>query len=759
MSAVARNASVVSALSARVSRRGFLAASGALVVYFSLQPAARLRAQQPPAAAKLPGSLDKAPNLDAWIRIDADGSVSVFTGKAELGQGIKTALIQIAAEQLGIDPARIHLITADTSVTADEGFTAGSRSLTDSGTAVMHASAQMRELLIARAAERLGVTAEKLQARAGAVVADDGRRAGFGELASGSEQSAGQATGTRASAESKLKDPKTYAVMGKPMPRVDIPAKVTGGVAYVQDLRLPGMLHARVIRPPSYGARLAQVTTDAVEKLPGVVKIVREGSFLAVAAEREYQAIVAMRALAGSATWEERSTLPDPAKLYDSLREMPSNAMVDLERQPSTAPSVARTVEASYRRPYQMHASIGPSCAVGWLKGGALTLWTHSQGVYPLRKALAEMLRMPEERVRCVHVEGSGCYGHNGADDVAADAALLARAMPDRPVRVQWMREQEHAWEPYGPAMFTQARAGLDASGSIVDWQYEVWSNTHSTRPPRAGNLLPAQYLAEPFSPPPPQPLPLPEGGGDRNAIPLYNFARAKVIHHFIPAMPVRVSALRGLGAYMNVFSIESFMDEVAAVAKIDPVELRLRYLDDPRARDVVNAAATRFGWSAYTRTRGKGRGFAFARYKNLAAYFALAVEVEVERDTGRARVTRAVSAVDSGQAVNPDGIRNQIEGGIVQSMSWTLYEAVGFDAKRITSSDWGSYPIARFTEMPDTVEVQVIDRAGAPFLGTGEAAQGPTAAAIANALFDATGVRLRELPFTRDRIRAAAGA
>jgi nicotinate dehydrogenase subunit B len=759
MNAADGNASVERALSTRMSRRGFLAGSGALIVYFSLQPTGPLHAQQAPAAPKLPGSLDKAPNLDAWIRVDADGSVMVFTGKAELGQGIKTALMQIAAEQLGIDPARIDLVTADTSRTADEGFTAGSRSLTDSGTAIMHASAQMRELLIARAAARLGVPSEKLQARDGAVVADDGRRVGFGELASSKEPSAGQATGTRASAESKLKDPKGYAVMGKPVPRVDIPAKVTGGAAYVQDLRFAGMVHARVIRPPGYGARLTQVKTDAVEKLPGVIKIVRDGSFLAVIAEREYQAIVAMRALAGSAAWEERSTLPEPSKVYDFLRETPSNAMADLERKPTAVPMVARTVEASYKRPYQMHGSIGPSCAMGLFKDGTLTLWTHSQGVFPLRKAVAEMLRMPEDRIRCVHVEGAGCYGHNGADDVAADAALLARAMPDRPVRVQWMREQEHAWEPYGPAMFTQAKAGLDASGAIVDWQYEVWSNTHSTRPPRAGNLLPAQYLAEAFSPPPPQPLPLPEGGGDRNAIPLYNFAGAKVVHHFVPEMPVRVSALRGLGAYVNVFSIESFMDEVAAAAKIDPVELRLRYLDDPRARDVINAAATRFGWAAYAKSRGKGRGFAFARYKNLAAYFALAVEVSVERDTGRARVTRAIAAVDSGQAVNPDGIRNQIEGGIVQSMSWTLYEAVAFDARRITSSDWSSYPIARFTEMPDTVEVHVIDRPGAPFLGTGEAAQGPTAAAIANALFDATGVRLRELPFTRERIKVAVGA
>jgi len=747
----------VSALELRPSspaRRTFLAASGSLVVWFSLAPAMRADAQQP-GGAKLPGSLEKTPTLDAWIRVDVDGSVTVLTGKAELGQGIKTALVQIAAEQLGVEPTRVHLVTADTSRTPDEAFTAGSRSLTDSGTAIMHASAQVREILIARAADRLSLPAEKLQARDGAIVAEDGRTLGFGELATG----ATTAIATRANAESKLKDPRSYAVMGKPVPRVDIPAKVTGGIAYVQDLRLPGMVHGRVVRPSTYGARLADVKSDAVEKMPGVLKVVRDGSFLGVIAEREYQAIVAMRALAEAAKWDAGAALTEPSSLYDFLEKTPSNAMVDLDRRsPGSMPAVAKTVEATYRRPYQMHGSIGPSCAVAWLKDGSLTVWTHSQGVFPLRRALAEMLRLPEDRLRCVHGEGSGCYGHNAADDVAADAALLARALPDRPVRVQWMREQEHAWEPYGPAMLTRARAGLDATGAIVDWQYDVWSNTHSTRPGKAGSLLAAQYLATPFVPSPPQTIPLPEGGGDRNAIPLYSFANARVVHHFIPAMPLRVSALRGLGAYMNVFSIESFVDELAASAGVDPVQIRLRYLEDPRARDVINAAAARFGWADYRKPRSHGRGFAFARYKNLAAYFAIAAEVEVERETGRARVIRVASAVDSGQVVNPDGIRNQIEGGIVQSMSWTLYEAVAFDAQRILSKDWSSYPIARFPEMPDSVDVEVIDRPGAPFLGTGEAAQGPTAAAIANAIADATGVRLRELPLTRQRIKAAIG-
>jgi CO/xanthine dehydrogenase Mo-binding subunit len=318
------------------------------------------------------------------------------------------------------------------------------------------------------------------------------------------------------------------------------------------------------------------------------------------------------------------------------------------------------------------------------------------------------------------------------------------------------MREDEHAWEPFGPAMLTKARAALDAAGKIAAWQYEVWSNTHSTRPGAAGNLAPAWHLQEPFSPPPPQPIPLPEGGGDRNAIPLYRFPNARILHHFLPGMPLRVSALRSLGAYMNVFSIESFVDELARAARSDPVEFRLRHLEDPRARDVVQLAAERFGWAGYGRQAGRGRGFAFARYKNLAGYVAIAMEAEVERETGELRVRRAVAAVDSGEAVNPDGIRNQIEGAIVQSISWTTLEAVTFGDTRITSRDWGGYPILRFSHLPQSVEVHIIDRPGQPFLGTGEAAQGPTAAAVANALADASGVRVRELPLNAARLRSA---
>jgi CO/xanthine dehydrogenase Mo-binding subunit len=369
------------------------------------------------------------------------------------------------------------------------------------------------------------------------------------------------------------------------------------------------------------------------------------------------------------------------------------------------------------------------------------------------------MLRLSPDKVRLIHIEGSGCYGHNGADDAAADAALVAAAMPGVPIRLQWMREQEHAWEPYGPAMVTQARAALDAQGRVVSWRYALWSNTHSMRPGTAGALLAAQHMANPFTVPDPKPLPLPEGGGDRNAIPLYSFPNAEVMHHFLPDMPLRISALRSLGAYMNVFSIESFMDELALAAKADPVAFRLRHLEDPRAKAVIGLAAERFGWDRRGEPQnGRGSGFAFARYKNLAAYCAVALEVETEHETGRIRVRRAVAAVDAGQVVNPDGIRNQIEGAILQSSSWTLYEAVTFDETRITSVDWATYPILRFASVPDRVEVHIIDRPGLPFLGAGEAGQGPAAAAIANAIADATGQRLRDLPLTAAKLKTAIG-
>jgi nicotinate dehydrogenase subunit B len=738
-----------------LDRRRVLAGGGALIVSFSLT-GAFAEEQNPPAAAPAPsppGSLKTSPLLDSWIRIDADGGITAFTGKAELGQGFKTAFQQVAAEELDVPFASLTVITADTGRTANEGYTAGSHSMQDSGTAIQNAAAQVRELLVAEAARRLDLPAENLRTENGAVIAPDGRRLGYGELV------AGDMLHVKAQAISKLKDPATFKVMGQPVPRVDIPAKVTGGAAYVHDMRLPGTVHARIVRPPSYGAELTACDTSAIEKMPGVIKVVRDGNFLAVAAKKEFSAVKAMDALSAAAKWKETAHLPNQDDLLSVLTSLPSQDSTIFQHSNPAAVG-QKTVEATYTRPYQSHGSIGPSCAVAQWVDGAITVWTHTQGVYPDRQAIAEMLRVPPASVRLIHVEGSGCYGHNGADDAAADAALIARAMPGVPVRVQWMREQEHSWEPFGPAMVTKLKASLDGNGAIADWNFEVWSNTHSMRPGGAGSLLAAQHMAQPFAVPAPKPLPLPEGGGDRNAIPIYSFPNAHVVHHFIPDMPLRISAMRALGAYHNVFSIESFMDELATSAGADPVEFRLKHLEDARGREVIARAAEGFGWrKGQQAPQGRGYGFAFARYKNLAAYCAIATEIEVNNETGRPRLVRAVAAVDSGQVVNPDGLTNQIEGAIVQSMSWTLYESVTFDDTRITSIDWQTYPILRFNSVPDSIEVHIVNRPGLPFLGSGETGQGPAAASIANAIANATGKRLRNLPLTRKRIKDAIDA
>ena len=740
------------------TRRGVLAGGGSLVVSFALLSHAlgqegEVQGAAPPAQPKpkLPGSLSGDPFLDAWIRIDANGEVSVFTGKAELGQGIKTAILQIAAEELEVDPAAIRLITADTSQTPDEGYTAGSQSMQNSGTAIRHAAAQVREILIAQAAARWQVPADQLRAENGRVIRADGQALDYGSLVSA------EILHVEATPQSRLKPANSFRIMGKPMPRVDIPAKVTGSPIYVQDMRLPGMVHARVVRPPRPGATLTALDTSMVERMPGVVAVVRNGSFLAVVAEREFQAIQASRVLEAVARWSEGTRFPNPANFIQSLKSLPSQQGIVAERG-QVGGQAAQTFQATFTRPYQIHGSIGPSCAVALLENGTTTVWSHTQGVYPDRAAISEMLGVPPEQVRVVHVEGSGCYGHNGADDAAADAALIAQAVPGRPVRLQWTREQEHAWEPYGPAMLTEVRASLDQAGKIVEWNYDLWSNTHTTRPGPAGSLIAAHSLPTPFSPPPAKLNITPSGNGDRNAVPLYAIPNMRVIWHFLPDMPLRVSALRALGAYANVFAVESTMDELAVMANADPVEFRLRHMDDPRGRAVIEAAADGFGWSKDPLPEGRGRGFAFARYKNLAAYLAMALELEVEKETGRSRIIRVTAAIDSGEVVNPDGIRNQTEGGIIQAASWTLFEAVTFEETGITSIDWSSYPIMRFGSVPETIDVRIMERPGEAFLGTGEAAQGPTPAAIANAIRHATGKRLYDIPFRAEKVKAAIG-
>jgi CO/xanthine dehydrogenase Mo-binding subunit len=725
-----------------LARRAFLA--NALVVTFALSRGALAQDQ----GKKLPQSLAKTPELDAWIRVGADGTITVFTGKAELGQGIRTALTQVAAHELAVLPEQIDLVTADTARTPDEGVTAGSHSMQDSGTAILNAAANVRALLAEAASWQFAIAPGQVEMRDGAAHAPDGRQIGYGELAASLSLEVAV----------RLDMPRRQGgkpVIGQSLPRLDIPAKVSGGEAYVQDMRLPGMLHARVVRGPSDGTKVKTVDSAAVEKMPGVVKVVRDGGFMAVIADHEWRAVKALHRLQASG-WE-RTEPPIPASdLRDTIHRLPAQDMPIFDYPGPASPADARSIRVRYSRPHLMHGSIGPSCAMALWENDGMTVWTHSQGVYPLRKALAELLKLDLEKVRCIHVEGSGCYGHNGADDVAADAALAARAVPGKPVRLQWMREQEHGWEPLGSAMMVEMAAELDGN-KVASWRHDVWSNTHSTRPTTAGGLLAGREVDPPFAAPTPKPIPMPEGGGARNGNPIYALPNAHGVFHFVEQMPVRVSALRGLGAQMNVFAIESFMDELALATDTDPVAFRLAWLKDERAREAVQRAADRFDW----RRRGdggdgSGTGFAFARYKNLASYCAVAMEVRVDRDSGEIHVPRMVAAVDSGEAVNPDGIRNQIEGGIVQSLSWTTREAVGFDKTHRTSFDWSGYPILRFPSVPGRIDVEVIDRPNQPFLGAGEAAQGPASAALANAVAHALGRRLRDMPLSPERVKAA---
>ena len=738
------------------SRRGFLKAGAALVVGIALAPSA-VGAEAAGEPVRLPGSLNTNRMLDAWLRVNANGTVTVFTGKIELGQGIATAIAQIAADELDVDYRRIEVITGDTSRTPDEGMTAGSLSIEQSGTAVRFACAEARALLLAAASARLGVPAAELRIVDGTVTGPGSRTATYWELTSDSMLH------RDATAAVEPKSPAEYRYVGDSLRRRDIPPKFAGGAAYVQDLRLPGMLHARVVRPPSPKSELVGADLERAKTLPGVVAVVRDGSFLAVVCEREEQAIRAREVLRESAVWNSPEL---PLTLADTFHRanpgLPAQVQVVSEKQSQAVAPAVRRIEARYTRPYQLHASMGPSCAVVQVADGKLTVWTHSQGVFPLRSDIARALGASPQTIACVHMQGAGCYGHNGADDVAFDAALVARALPGKPIKLQWMRDDEFMWEPLGSAMIVKLTAGLDARGRIVDWQHELWSYPHTTRPggKEGVNLLAAWHIAHPSKPPFPADVPLPAGGSDRNAIPLYDFPNQRVVKHYLPEMPLRTSALRTLGAYANVFALESFMDEAAALAGVDPVEFRLRHLSDPRARAVIEAAASKAHWTpgalgdAGTGTLLRGRGIGFAKYKNLMSYCAVVAEVHVDSGSGIVQVTRVWSAVDAGLSVNPDGVANQIEGGIVQSTSWTLKEAARFDRSGITMRSWADYPILRFTEVP-AVEVEVIQRPAERSLGVGEAAQGPAAAAIANAFAAATGRRLRDIPFTTERVRS----
>ncbi|MEZ4706596.1 MAG: molybdopterin cofactor-binding domain-containing protein [Caldilineaceae bacterium] len=720
----------------------------------------------PPAPRQgLPGPLQQTPDLDAWIRINADGTVTVFTGKVEIGQGILTAVAQLAAEELDVELARIRVLAVDTELSPDEGTTAGSMSVENSGSSVRQAAAEARHHLLNLAHEELEAECApaELTVQDGLITDPvSGRQTNYWQLFGG------QRFGRPVTGAVAPKAADAHQLVGQAAKRLDLPAKVTGQPSFVHDLTLPNMAHGRIVRPPTYSARLLSFDEERVAAMPGVLRIVRDGSFLGVIAEREEQAIAARTALHECAVWESAAELPAQETLYDLLLSQPTQDHLIVDGSLSDEPipplhqtAGAQTHSATYYRPYHMHGSMGPSAAVAQWDGEKMTVWSHTQGPYPLRAALAPVLGLPPENIHVIHREGAGCYGHNGADDVALDAALLARALPGRPVSLKWMRADEHTWEPYGPAMILKMQADLDANGAIAAWNQDTWSYPHSGRPRAASaessGLLAAWHLETPIAPPPRRIMQGRHSGSYRNADPLYVYPQRRVVVHEAPDSPLRTSSMRSLGAYANVFGIESFMDELALAAGVDPVEFRLRHLADERAKAVIEAAAAKVGWRTRTgpSNEGLGQGIAFAQYKNIQCYAAIAVEASVDRASGQIKLTRVVIAADAGQVVNPDGLSNQLEGGFVQAASWTLLEEVQFDRHGITSRDWDSYPILRFTQMP-TIETVILNRPTLPFLGSGEATQNPAPAAIANAVFDAVGIRLRQIPFTPARVLAA---
>jgi nicotinate dehydrogenase subunit B len=651
--------------------------------------------------------LADARRLTQRVHFERDGTVTIASGKVDFGQGIGTALAQIAAEELGVPLEKVRILPASTAYSPDEGVTSGSLSVQDGGKGLRKACAELRELL-----KRSG-------------------RRSYWEL-----EVAGDIP-----AEAPEKPPAEYRIVGKSVPRLELPAKIAGKPSYVHDIVLPGMLHARVLRPPRPYAKLVSIPEH-----PGLL---RDGNFAAVLAAREEDAIEAAKKLRAKAVWSDGPRLPED--IYGWLKSHATENNVAKEQADPAAKARGVTrLQAEYRKPFICHASIGPSCALARMEGERLEVWSHTQGIFGLRQEIAMVLGLPEEKIVVHHAEGAGCYGHNGADDVALDAALLAR-MAKRPVRLQWTREDEFAWEPYGPAMLVALDAQLDAQGNIVSWRHDLWSNGHTHRPGRAGKpvLIAAGELAQPFERAPAIDPPLPSGGAQRNAIPGYEFPDVLVMHHYVREAPVAGSSLRSLGAFGNVFGIESFMDELAAAANADPLAFRLRHLKDARGRAVLEEAVRRSNWSSFAKREGRGHGIAYARYKNIGGYCAVVAEVEA---THELRVTRLVAAVDVGLPVNPDGVANQVEGGCVQAASWALKEAW-----RPGALTWEEYPILKFSEAPP-VEVHLA-RNELPSLGAGECMMGPTVAAIANALHDALGVRVRELPLTPERIAAAINA
>jgi CO/xanthine dehydrogenase Mo-binding subunit len=778
-----------------LSRRQMLKGSGALIFSFSLSAAfarSETLAQDtttPPSPIASPGAAPSPTNqtqqqvevrnvggdqVDSYLAIGKDGRVTLYSGKVELGTGTETALSQIVAEELNVTVDMIDVIMGDTHLTPDMGYTAGSKTIQTAGPVYRYAAGEANAVLLSRAADQLGVSKDQLTVKNGvvSVKGDNTKSVGYGDLiGEGFEHTLDIQDGKiskEVTGNEPIESPSEYTIVGTPVPRVDIPPKLTGKPIYIQDLRLDGMVHGRVVRPwlrtpTGVGATVKDVDESSVQDIPGLIKVVRDGNFIGVVADNEWSAIQAADKL--KVTWDEGDPEPEQTNLYDYIRNLPVAKQEEVARVgdvDAALSGAAKTLKATYYQPFQAHASMGPSCSVADVRSDGATIYSSTQGVYPLRGAIAGLLGLKEEAVHIVYVEGAGCYGHNGFDDCSGDAAMLSKAV-GKPVRVQWMRQDAFAYEPKGPAMIMDAQGALDEQGNVVAWDYVVRTATHSTRPGgQAGNLLAGQLKTPP--------APTPDSrfvGGDRNAAHIYQFTNNRVTAHWLDMYILRPSALRSLGGWANTMAVEQFMDELAAAAKVDPIEFRLKYLKDQRAIDVVKKVAELSGWQSRPAGSGatsaggssvvSGRGFAFAQYESEFTYVAMVADVDVDRASGNVQVNKVSVAHDCGQIINPNGLKNQIEGNVIQGTSRALKEMITWEDHRLTSIDWETYPILTFPEVPE-VDIALIDRVDQPPLGAGEPTICLVPAAIGNAIFDATGARVRSVPYRPETVKAALG-
>ena len=725
----------------QISRRDALLGSGALIVSFSL--AGSLGNAQ--AGAK-PLALTE---VDSFLAIDKAGNVTVYSGKVDLGTGVTTALRQIVAEELDVPIGRIELIEGDTLLTPDQGTTWGSLTIQLGGMQLRQASAAARQALTAEAARKFGT--DQLTVTDG-VISGGGKKVSYGELIGGRSF----AITLDPKQPVKEKAPKDYKIVGKPQPRVDIPAKITGRFIYMQDFKVPGMLHGRVVRPVAIGAKLEGVDDSALKSIPGIVKVVREGNFLGVVASNEWDAIRGAKAI--KANWSKSETLPDQAKLWEHVRATKVVKEEEYGKTGNTAEAMSKegvkVIKATYDFAIHTHGSIGPSCAMAEFKDGALTSWSASQATHALRKQLAQMFSLPVEKVRCIYVEGSGCYGRNGHEDAAADAALLAKAV-GKPVRVQWSRADEHGWDPKGPPTLMDMRAGMDAQGNVVAWEGDFYMPQQTPGGflvPLVAATLSGMPAADHIAP----------GNVFQNSAIGYKFPNTKSMCKRLETTPFRPSWIRTPGRMQNTYANECFMDELAAAANMDPLEFRLKYLDDKRGHELLNRLAALAKWekrpSPQKSASGnvvKGRGVSYVKYELVRTYIGCVAEVEVDRGTGVIRVPKFTVVHDCGQIINPDGLKNQIEGNVIQTVSRTLIEEVKFDRSQVTSLDWETYPILKFPQVPEIV-IELIDRPTEKPWGAGEPSAAIIPSAISNAVFDATGVRLRSVPYTPPKVKAA---